>query len=95
MAHKYGDPVMRPLFYDFPKDQSAWNNESEYMFGDKILVAPVMEHGEQEKEVYLPAGSVWTDVWTKQVFEGGQSVIVKTPIDQIPLFTRDGYILQV
>ena len=33
-------PVMRPLFYDFPEDKVCWDNETEYMFGPDILVAP-------------------------------------------------------
>lgn len=94
-AHEKGTPVMRPLFYDFPEDTVCWENEKEYMYGPNILVAPVMERGEKTKEVYLPAGTRWTNVWTKEAFEGGQTVTVATPLDQIPLFTREGYTLEV
>lgn len=94
-AHEKGTPVMRPLFYDFPVDTVCWENEKEYMYGPNILVAPVMERGEKTKEVYLPAGTRWTNVWTKEAFEGGQTVTVATPLDQIPLFTREGYTLEV
>ena len=94
-AHEKGTPVMRPLFYDFPEDPVCWDNESEYMFGPDILVAPVMEKGQQTKEVYLPSGVKWTNVWTKETVEGGQTVVVETPIDQIPLFTRNGFVLEV
>ena len=86
---------MRPLFYDFPEDKDCWENESQYMFGAKILVAPVMEKGQTEKEVYLPKGTKWINVWTKEVFEGGQTVTVAAPIEQIPLFTREGFELNV
>lgn len=44
-AHEKGTPVMRPLFYDFPEDKTCWENETQYMFGPEILVAPVMEKG--------------------------------------------------
>ena len=94
-AHEKGTPVMRPLFYDFPEDAVCWDNEKEFMYGPNILVAPVMERGEKTKEVYLPAGTRWTNVWTKEAFEGGQTVTVATPLDQIPLFTREGYTLEV
>ena len=86
---------MRPLFYDFPQDAEAWKNESEYMFGNKILVAPVMEKGQKSKIIYLPEGSTWTNVWTGERTGGGQSVSVETPLDQIPLFTRDGFKLGI
>ncbi len=94
-AHEKGTPIMRPLFYDFPADSVCWENEAQYMFGPDILVAPVMEKGQKTKEVYLPAGARWTNVWTKEVLDGGQSVVVDTPIDQIPLFTRNDFILEV
>lgn len=94
-AHEKGDPVMRPLLYDYPQDNKAWEVEDEFMFGPDILVAPVTDRGEEEKEVYLPAGSLWTNVWTGEQTEGGRRVTVKTPIDKIPLFTTNGYHLEV
>lgn len=94
-AHKSGDPVMRPLFYDFPQDKAVWGNESEYMFGPDILVAPVLSRGEKEKKVYLPEGSNWTDAWTGKKYEGGSTATVETPLNQIPLFTRNGYELKL
>ena len=89
-AHEKGTPVMRQLFYDFPDDSEAWKAEDEYLFGPDILVAPVLYAKQKERKVYLPEGSVWTDAWTKERHQGGRTVTVKTPIDQIPLFIRDG-----
>lgn len=94
-AHEQGSPVIRPMFYDFPEDQKCWDIGEQYMFGPDILVAPVMEAKEETKEVYLPAGAIWTNAWTKEIWKGGQTVTVRTPIDQIPLFTREGYTLEV
>jgi len=88
-AHKKGTPVMRPMFYDFPEDKLCWDNESQYMFGPNILVAPIMEKGQTERNVYLPVGSNWTNAWTKEKMEGGKTILVDSPIDQIPLFLRD------
>lgn len=90
-AHEKGTPVMRPLFYDFPADKTVWGNESEYMFGPDILVAPVMEAGQTEKEVYLPEGSTWTLHWTGETFQGGRTITVPAPISQIPVFERDSF----
>jgi alpha-D-xyloside xylohydrolase len=92
-AHKKGTPVMRPLFYDFSQDKACWENESEYMFGPNVLVAPIMEKDQTEREVYLPIGAKWTNVWTKEKMEGGQTIRVEAPIDQIPLFTKDEFVL--
>ncbi len=89
-AHESGAPVMRPLFYDFPADQAAWQVEDSYMFGPDLLVSPVMEPGVTERKVYLPAGATWKDAYTGQVYEGGQTVTVPAPIDVIPVMIRDG-----
>lgn len=89
-AHEKGTPVMRPLFYDTPSDMKSWNIEDEYMFGPDVLVAPVLYAGETERKVYLPKGSRWKNYWTGEVVNGGSSVVVSTPIEQIPVFTRNG-----
>lgn len=89
-ASETGAPVMRPLFFDFSEDKEAWNVEDAYMFGPDLLVAPVMEAGAVEREVYLPDGCSWTDANTKQVYEGGQRVTVPAPLDIIPVFVREG-----
>lgn len=88
-AHEKGTPVMKPLFYDFPNDEAAWKIEDAYLFGHDLLVAPVTGEGETAKSVYLPAGAAWTDAWSKQVYQGGQTVTVDAPIGIIPLFVKD------
>lgn len=88
-ASRTGEPVMRPLFFDFPEDQRAWDTEDAYMFGKDVLVAPVMEAGVTDREVYLPEGAEWTEVFTGKKWEGGQTVNAYAPIDIIPVFTRD------
>lgn len=85
-ASEKGLPVMRPLFFDFKDDSKAWETEDEYMFGGKLLVAPVMEMGARERTVYLPSGAEWTDTNTKKSYQGGQTVTVDAPLDVIPVF---------
>ncbi len=89
-AHLKGTPVMRPLFYDFPEDGKCWENDRQYMFGPDILVAPVMEEGQRRMTVYLPEGSSWTNAWTRENFEGGREIGTEAPLEEIPLFLRDG-----
>lgn len=89
-AHEYGDPPMRPLFYDFPEDAHAWTVEDAFMFGPDLLVAPVLHPGSTQREIYLPSGAQWTEVWSNRTFVGGQSIRVDAPLERIPLFLRDG-----
>lgn len=89
-ASKDGTPPMRPLFYDFEDDKQAWEIEDEFLFGPSILVAPIVEYQARSRQVYLPAGAKWTNVWTEQVFKGGQTILVDAPLEILPLFLRDG-----
>lgn len=92
-AHKKGSPVMRPLFYEFPQDQACWASEDQFMFGGNVLLAPVMYAGMVKRNVYLPTRAKWKNFWTGEELDGGQTVSVPTPIDQIPIFTRDEFII--
>ena len=94
-AHEKGTPVIRPLFYEFPQDEAAWAEEDSYLFGEKLLVAPVTQMGARERRVYLPKGSKWTCAWTGQVYEGGQTSTAAAPLEHIPLFLRDGATLPI
>lgn len=85
-AHEKGSPVMRPLFYVFPEDKTAWEIEDQYMFGHKYLVAPVLYPGQATRKVYLPGGATWTVFEGEEKFEGGQTVKVECPIEEIPVF---------
>ena len=87
-AHELGRPVIRPLFYQHPEDEKAWDVEDEFMFGGDLLAAPVMYPGMRERSVYLPAGSDWVDLRTSEKFIGGQCIISPAPIESIPVFAR-------
>jgi alpha-D-xyloside xylohydrolase len=89
-AHEKGAPPMRPVFYDFPKDNAAWSVEDEFMFGPDVLVAPILSLGQRKRQVYLPAGARWKQAYTGKVFEGGQTVEADAPLERLPVFIRDG-----
>ncbi len=90
-----GEPVMRPLFFDFPEDPAAWACESAYMFGKDILVSPVTAAGVDTWDVYLPAGENWVESATGKRFAGGQSVKAKADLAVIPVFVREGADIKV
>ena len=87
-AHEKGTPIMRPLFYDFPNDKIAWNIENTFMFGPDILVAPIINYGEREREVYLPKGNDWIDANTDKQYSGGNYYTIDADIDSIPVFYK-------
>ena len=84
------EPVIRPVFYNFPDDPDAWNDTDDFMLGEALLVAPVVEPGAVEREIRLPAGSSWRDGWSGEVFEGGKTVRRPAPFDCPPFLIREG-----
>ena len=80
-----GEPLMRPLWMDSPKDQRAWEIEDEYRFGRALLIAPILNEGEHEREIYLPEGS-WEEVWTGERTAGGTSIRKEVPLSTIAVF---------
>jgi alpha-D-xyloside xylohydrolase len=87
-AHEDGTPPMRPLFYDFPDDRSAWDISDEFLFGDALLVCPVTEYGARSRSVYLPAGCRWVDAYTGAAYDGGTTLEADAPLSHIPVFIK-------
>lgn len=87
-AHEKGSPVIRPLFYEFPKDLKAWEIEDQYMYGDKYLCCPVLYPDRRKMAVYLPKGATWK-LWDgKEKYDGGQEIEVACPIEVMPVFVK-------
>ncbi len=85
-----GLPMVRAMFVEFPHDQGAWYCEDQYMYGSQILVAPLMESG-NERTVYLPEGK-WIDYQTGEVYEGGYRNIKAGKIPCV-ILVRDGSLI--
>ncbi len=87
-----GIPIMRALWMHYPDDPRAVACGDEYLFGENLLVAPVVEKGAAARQVYLPKGS-WYDFWTNERIEGGREISRNIDIETIPLYVRAGSIL--
>ncbi len=92
-AHDTGLPLMRALILEFPDDPEVANLDSEFMFGQKLLVAPVLEEGAAFKKVYLPEGE-WIDFNDPQnTFTGNQWMDYPVELETIPMFVKEGAII--
>lgn len=88
-----GIPMMRAMMMEFPEDQRCHAMFDQYMFGEKLLVAPVIEEGAVERKVYFPHGT-WFDIWTGKRFEGPAWKRIPASLMEIPVFVRgDGVLL--
>ncbi len=85
-----GQPVMRPLWFGYPKDIKTYLIEDEYLVGKDLLVAPVLREGRTKRNVYFPLGDDWMDWYSGQVYKGGTNAEVDAPIDHLSLFARVG-----
>lgn len=87
-----GAPVQRALVYDFQYDRGAADVDDEFLLGEHVLVAPVLEAGATGRSVYLPTGT-WYDWHTDEALPGEQHVVADAPLHRIPLYARAGAIV--
>uniref|UniRef100_A0A2K6NW22 Lysosomal alpha-glucosidase n=1 Tax=Rhinopithecus roxellana TaxID=61622 RepID=A0A2K6NW22_RHIRO len=62
-AHVAGETVARPLFLEFPKDSSTWTVDHQLLWGEALLITPVLQAGKAEVTGYFPSGT-WYDLET-------------------------------
>lgn len=67
-----GDPIMRPLFFDFPKDAPGYTVNDEWMLGPAVLAAPMLAPGDR-RDVFLPSGT-WYDVNHRTTIRGPRTL---------------------
>lgn len=83
-------PMMRPLVYEWPADKMAIHCQDEYLLGDDLLVAPLLEENTVSRRVYLPEGT-WFDFFDGKAHQGGQTITAGGN-GKLPVFTRNGFI---
>ncbi|QLB14003.1 alpha-glucosidase [Mannheimia granulomatis] len=93
-AHSQAEPMLRPTFLDHEHDINTFAENDDYLFGQDLLVASVVEEGQRKREVYLPRNHRgWYDFYTHQWYQDGETVIVDAPLERIPLFLKSGSII--
>jgi len=90
--HRYGFPMLRPVVMQEQDVLSNQARQDEFTYGDKILICPVLEPGQTSRRVYLPKGT-WYDFWLNEAVEGGKEVVVKTPLETMPIFIKAGAVI--
>ena len=99
-----GRPVARPLVFAYQSDPAVLGVDDEFLFGDHLLVAPVVREGQDAREVYLPRGT-WYRYPTDERYEGGRRVTASAPrvnawgrddslfVRGVPLFVEAGAVI--
>ena len=85
--------LMRALFLDYPGDKRTWDEDTEFLYGKSILVAPVSTE-DDTRSVYLPEGR-WMGFWDGARLNGGVSFTRTFARDELPLYVKAGTILPI
>lgn len=91
--HRTYEPVLRPTFFDFPRDPRTFEENDETMLGASMLIAPVVEPEQTERVVTLPRGADWADWWTDEITPGGATAACEAPWDKPVFFVRVGSVI--
>jgi len=89
-----GEPVNRPLSYDFPEDPSAYFCTDQFMFGGKYMLAPITDPDVKARAVYFPKSERCGGGWKglagatsdAALHKGGETATVAVPLDEAALF---------
>ncbi|WP_217586520.1 glycoside hydrolase family 31 protein [Lentibacillus saliphilus] len=84
-----GLPVMRPLLMEFPHDEKTYNLNDQFMIGDNVMIAPIMQPSVTDRAVYMPEGT-WVELATGEVYEGGMTHLVHAELEDLPIFVKQG-----
>jgi alpha-D-xyloside xylohydrolase len=85
--------IMRGLVMDFAKDTAVNNIGDQYMFGSSLLISPVYNYQQRNREVYLPKGQGWYDLYTGKWYAGGQKLKADAPYEKMPVYVKEGSII--
>ncbi len=84
-AAETGEPIVRPMEYEFPHRGYA-EIKDQYLLGGDILVAPVMEKGATRRSIQFPEGKWRGDDGSLVV--GPTRLEVDAPLDRLPWYRR-------
>lgn len=89
-AHETGLPIMEPMCSAFQNDPACYEEGVDFMLGDSLLVANVVEKGAKTRKVYFPKENLFFDFYTRMSYEGGETAELDVDLGIIPLFIKSG-----
>ena len=88
LGARQGLPLTRAMVLEFQEDRATWDIETQYMFGEALLVAPVLQRNPLVS-VYFPKGT-WYDLFSGICYQGPGWQTIQAPLERIPLFLKGG-----
>ena len=95
--HKYGMPMVMPIYYKFPEMYDDINYRNGYYFGTELFVSPIVNKKDyimnrSIHKFFLPDG-MWYDFVTGKKFPGGKNYISFFKEEDYPVFAKAGSII--
>ena len=87
-----GIPILKSLVLFDQDDANTHYRNDEFIFGEKILVCPIIEANSKGRRMYIPRGN-WYNFWDNTIVEGGEELWVDADIDSMPIFVKEGAII--
>ncbi len=87
-----GVPMVRPLFMADPSDPKLYDVQDAFLLGESMLVAPIVEPGATQREVYLPRG-VWYEFDSGKLTDGARTITAQAPLERLPIYVRAGRVI--
>ena len=97
LYHKYGVPLVQPLYYKYPKIYDEPNYVNQYFFGSRIMISPIIKKKNTEmnrvvQRVFIPSG-IWYDYLTGKKFVGNKYYVGFYKKEDYPIFVKEGSII--
>ncbi len=89
---KEGIPIIKSLVIFDQEDTHTHYRNDEFIFGEKILVCPILESNAKGRRMYFPKGH-WYNFWDNTIEQGGEEKWVEADIDSMPIFIKEGAII--
>ena len=95
--HKYGVPLVQPLYYKYPKIYDEPNYVNQYFFGSRIMISPIIKKKNAEmnrvvQRVFIPNG-VWYDYSSGKKYMGNKYYTGFYTDENYPIFIKEGSII--
>jgi alpha-D-xyloside xylohydrolase len=85
--------MMRALVLDFAADTAVVSLSDQYLFGPSLMVSPVYNYKQRDREIYLPKNSGWFDLYSGNFFQGGRKITIDAPYGRMPVLVKEGSII--
>jgi alpha-glucosidase len=86
-CHRTGAPILRPLLFEYPDDETTYTADDEFLLGDALLVAPITRPGVEHRHVYLPEGT-WFHYYSGERFDGPVHILAHAPLGEPALYVK-------